>query len=93
MAFQDSLDQWRIVFCVASIVATSTYVSFQIYGTAEIQPWNYPKKPADKEAEAKMLPNEASMNSAAIIDNNQFSDEGDDAEEILNLNVNGKDNW
>lgn len=36
--------QWQTSFTVASIVACVTYVMFQIYGTSEIQSWNYPPK-------------------------------------------------
>ncbi|XP_059222226.1 sialin [Stomoxys calcitrans] len=34
------IDQWRTVFIVAAIVTISTYSSYQIYGTAEIQKWD-----------------------------------------------------
>jgi len=30
------------VFITAAAVACTTYISFQIYGTADIQDWNYP---------------------------------------------------
>jgi hypothetical protein len=32
------------VFALASIIAISTYMVFQIFGTSDIQPWNYPEK-------------------------------------------------
>lgn len=38
---QKDLNQWRTCFLVASIVAISTYIMFQVYGTAQIQSWNY----------------------------------------------------
>lgn len=38
---QKNLDQWKVCFIVASVVAISTYVMFQIHGTAQVQPWNY----------------------------------------------------
>lgn len=41
---KESLEQWRNVFGLASIIATFTYLMFQIYGTSTIQSWNYPKK-------------------------------------------------
>ena len=43
-----SLEQWRIVFAITAIVSVSTYFVFQIYGTDEVQAWNYPdnKPPA-----------------------------------------------
>ncbi|OXU18224.1 hypothetical protein TSAR_015894 [Trichomalopsis sarcophagae] len=37
-----SLDAWRKVFGVTACVACGTYVVYQIFGTADIQPWNYP---------------------------------------------------
>lgn len=37
-----NLNQWLHVFGVSSVVAISCYLVFQFFGTAEIQPWNYP---------------------------------------------------
>ncbi|XP_076287777.1 sialin [Lasioglossum baleicum] len=37
-----ALDAWRQVFAVAACVACGTYVVYQMFGTADIQPWNYP---------------------------------------------------
>lgn len=37
-----NINQWLHVFGVSSVVAISCYLVFQIFGTAEIQPWNYP---------------------------------------------------
>ncbi|XP_046435114.1 sialin [Neodiprion pinetum] len=37
-----SLDAWRKVFGVAVCVSSGTYVVYQIFGTADIQAWNYP---------------------------------------------------
>lgn len=39
---QQNLNQWLHVFGVSSVVAISCYLVFQFFGTAEIQPWNYP---------------------------------------------------
>ncbi|KAJ6641246.1 Sialin [Pseudolycoriella hygida] len=51
-----SLDQWQSVFGLTAVISISTYIMFQIYGTSDIQAWNYPKaKPTDEEA-SKMLP-------------------------------------
>lgn len=38
----DNVEQWQIAFIIMTIIACTTYVMFQIYGTAEIQPWNFP---------------------------------------------------
>lgn len=40
---QRSLEQWRKVFWISAIVAAGTYVMFQIFGTADVQKWNYPE--------------------------------------------------
>lgn len=37
-----NIDQWQQVFILASIVAVLTYIMFQIYGTGDVQSWNYP---------------------------------------------------
>lgn len=37
--------QWQNCFLLSSVVAITTYISFQIYGTAEVQSWNYPEPP------------------------------------------------
>nr|CAD7405287.1 unnamed protein product [Timema cristinae] len=41
-----TLEQWRHVFWVAAVVACVTYISFQCFGTADIQAWNYPDQKA-----------------------------------------------
>lgn len=38
------MDQWQLMFGIACFVAITTYIMFQLYGTADIQPWNYPKR-------------------------------------------------
>lgn len=38
------------------MIAISTYIMFQIYGTADIQPWNYQKSRNTDEEASKMLP-------------------------------------
>ncbi|XP_055642163.1 sialin [Toxorhynchites rutilus septentrionalis] len=37
-----NINQWQHVFGVSSVVAISSYLIFQLFGTAEIQSWNYP---------------------------------------------------
>ncbi|KAE8747674.1 hypothetical protein FOCC_FOCC005653 [Frankliniella occidentalis] len=50
-----SLEQWRKVFGVSAVVALVTYLFFQIFGTADIQDWNYPESNLPSESES---PNE-----------------------------------
>lgn len=59
---KQSLNQWLHVFGVASAVAISTYLMFQIFGTADIQPWNYPNKKSLNHEERRMLPDSAKNN-------------------------------
>lgn len=44
------------MFGSTAVIAIFTYVMFQIYGTAEIQSWNYPKSKNTDEEASKMLP-------------------------------------
>lgn len=37
-----SASQWQYVFITTSIIACVTYIMYQVYGTADVQPWNYP---------------------------------------------------
>lgn len=37
-----TLDAWRQVFGVTACVACGTYIVYQIFGTGDIQAWNYP---------------------------------------------------
>lgn len=57
-----SLDQWSKVFQVTSAVAIVTYFSFQFFGTAEVQKWNYPdnKLPSSLQQEG-LLPDDKSQ--------------------------------
>lgn len=50
--------QWRYVFILTTIIACSTYVMFQIFGTADIQKWNYP---------SHLLPNSDSNETKPVI--------------------------
>lgn len=71
---QKNLDQWRTCFIASSVVAISTYVMFQMYGTAQIQPWNYYDS-SNKQEETQSLDNggengiESSENSKDLHDN------------------------
>lgn len=51
-----SLEQWRKVFGVSAAVAILTYGMFQIFGTADIQEWNYPDSTAVSETESPSEP-------------------------------------
>lgn len=65
---QKNLLQWQHCFLLSSVVAIVTYVMFQIYGTAEVQPWNYPTSPKN-DVERQQL-NKNNQNSTQDHDNN-----------------------
>lgn len=52
---QTNLIQWQFCFLLASAVAIVTYIMFQIYGTADIQPWNYPPRDSIEDGERENL--------------------------------------
>ena len=41
---QGSLEQWQTSFLLAAVIASGTYLFYQLYATADVQPWNYPTK-------------------------------------------------
>ncbi|KAI4454412.1 solute carrier family 17 [Holotrichia oblita] len=50
-----NLSSWRNVFNVTAAVAISTYIVYQIWGTAEIQPWNNTSQPDIHNAEEELM--------------------------------------
>ncbi|XP_043493359.1 sialin isoform X1 [Polistes fuscatus] len=65
-----ALDAWRKVFGVTTCVACSTYIVYQIFGTAEIQEWNYPdqKYPQSVQEDSQPL-NESPSKNGKIVSN------------------------
>lgn len=63
-----ALDAWRQVFGVSAFVACGTYIIYQIYGTGEIQPWNYPdqKYPQSVQEDSQPL-NEVPQKNGKIV--------------------------
>lgn len=56
----DDKEQWITNFWITSIIAILTYIVFQIFGTAEIQPWNYPERRLPEEN--RMLKDNSNLN-------------------------------
>jgi hypothetical protein len=44
LPLQQTLEQWQQVFWLAAVVSCCTYVFFHVFGTADIQAWNYPNQ-------------------------------------------------
>ncbi|XP_012276355.1 sialin [Orussus abietinus] len=63
-----TLEAWRRVFAVTTCVACGTYVIYQIFGTADIQEWNYPdqKYPQSVHEDSEPL-NESPQKNGKII--------------------------
>ncbi|XP_043272041.1 sialin-like [Venturia canescens] len=64
-----TLDAWRTVFGLTACIACGTYVVYQIFGTADIQEWNYPdrKYPQSTIDEDSTPLNEASQKNGKIV--------------------------
>lgn len=65
---QQALDAWRQVFGVTACVACATYIVYQIFGTGDIQPWNYPdqKYPQSVQEDSQPL-NESPQKNGKIV--------------------------
>lgn len=52
-----TLDAWRQVFLESACVACGTYIVYQIFGTGDIQAWNYPdqKYPQSVQEDSQLL--------------------------------------
>ncbi|XP_015589665.1 sialin [Cephus cinctus] len=63
-----TLDAWRKVFGVTACVACGTYVVYQIFGTADIQAWNYPdqKYPASVQEDIQPLNDSPQRNGKVV---------------------------
>ncbi|XP_043785000.1 sialin-like isoform X2 [Apis laboriosa] len=63
-----ALDAWRQVFGVTACVACATYIVYQIFGTGDVQPWNYPdqKYPQSVQEDSQPL-NESPQKNGKIV--------------------------
>ncbi|XP_008554081.1 sialin [Microplitis demolitor] len=63
-----TLDAWRNVFGLTSGIACGTYIIYQIFGTADIQSWNYPdqKRPQIVDNDIEPL-NDSSLKNGKIL--------------------------
>lgn len=46
---------WRGIFITAGVVAVATYLVYQIFGSAEVQPWNNPDASNANDAETASM--------------------------------------
>lgn len=63
-----TLDQWRKVFGVSSVVAVGTYFMYQVYGTSEVQKWNYPENYSIEQDQEQPLQNDKATPSTDVTD-------------------------
>ncbi|XP_044742817.1 sialin isoform X2 [Chrysoperla carnea] len=50
-----TLTAWRGIFITAGVVAVATYLVYQIFGSAEVQPWNNPDASSANDAETASM--------------------------------------
>ncbi|XP_018361366.1 PREDICTED: sialin-like isoform X3 [Trachymyrmex cornetzi] len=62
-----SLDSWRRVFAVTAGVSCSTYIAYQIFGTADIQAWNYPDQKYPQSIREECLLNDSTKKKSKIV--------------------------
>ncbi|XP_055383878.1 sialin [Condylostylus longicornis] len=91
---ENSIMQWRTVFGLSFVIAFCTYIMFQIYGTATIQSWNYPKNKLSSFEEREFLSisqigeEEQPSNNLTIIEVEDY----DDTTSENNFTINQNDN-
>ncbi|XP_058813250.1 sialin [Topomyia yanbarensis] len=75
-----NINQWLQVFGVSSVIAVSSYLVFQIFGTAEIQPWNYPLPDAEviSTDDSAVIANQPMLKVGSAGNGLKFDDEDDD---------------
>lgn len=64
-----TISAWRNVFIVAAVIANATYIVYQIWGTADIQPWNNGETSLNTTEEERMLDRSPSGNEVLITRN------------------------
>lgn len=65
---QTTLEQWRKVFGISSVVAVVTYVMYQVFGTSEVQSWNYSRNITSQETEHEPLKRDKSSPGTDVTD-------------------------
>lgn len=63
-----TLEQWRKVFGISSVVAVATYVMYQVFGTSEVQSWNYSRNITSQETEHEPLKRDKSSPGTDVTD-------------------------
>ncbi|XP_069705488.1 sialin-like isoform X1 [Periplaneta americana] len=68
-----TLENWQQVFWLAAAVSCGTYIFFQVFGTADIQAWNYPNRTFPVES---LQPLQPCKQNGEICKNNSDAAEG-----------------
>ncbi|KAJ8967047.1 hypothetical protein NQ314_003164, partial [Rhamnusium bicolor] len=61
------MSSWRMVFYVTAFVAISTYIVYQIWGTGDIQPWNYANGPVNAPEQEELMIDKPHKNGITLI--------------------------
>ncbi|XP_034938553.1 sialin [Chelonus insularis] len=72
-----TLEAWRNVFGLTTCIACGTYIVYQIFGTADIQSWNYPdqKRPDFVDSDVELLNETSHKNGTIISKKNNISEQ------------------
>ncbi|XP_018561721.1 sialin [Anoplophora glabripennis] len=68
------MSSWRMVFYVTGFVAVSTYIVYQIWGTGDIQPWNYTNGPESVLEQEELMTDKPSTNGTVLTKNGTKTD-------------------
>lgn len=68
------ISAWRTVFYVTAVVSCSTYIVYQIWGTAEIQPWNYTNAPQYEAEQDELMTEKDGTNKVVIKNTNETTE-------------------
>ncbi|KAJ8985189.1 hypothetical protein NQ317_018218 [Molorchus minor] len=68
------MSSWRTVYYVTGFVAISTYIVYQIWGTADVQPWNYTNGPISTPEQEELMTEKPSANGGKVVTNGTKSE-------------------
>ncbi|PNF40129.1 Sialin [Cryptotermes secundus] len=70
-----TLEQWQQVFWLAAVISCGTYIFFQVFGTADIQVWNYPNQKIPVDLIQPLQPANCKQNGTAFKENGEAAED------------------
>nr|XP_023012618.1 sialin [Leptinotarsa decemlineata] len=71
---EHNMSAWKNVFYVTCFIAVSTYIFFQIWGTGDIQSWNYSNGPIIVPEQEVLMVEKSPKNGTKVVKNSMESD-------------------